>query len=69
VSVHAEDDLAGRYASNSGDGTGHGDPEELALGFLPRLDPLARSLRLTFTAASEEVAVDLGLVARSEGPA
>ncbi len=69
VSVHAEDDLAGRYVSNSGDGTGHGDPEELALGFLPRLDPLARSLRLTLTAASEEVAVDLGLVARSEGPA
>src|SRR5213078_778755 len=51
VSVHAEDDLAGRYVSTSGDGPGHGDPEELALGFLPRLDPLARSLRLTFTAA------------------
>ncbi|MGE5289705.1 MAG: hypothetical protein ACM3ML_21435 [Micromonosporaceae bacterium] len=61
VSVHAEDDLGGMYVSASGGSTHHGDYEELALRFLPRLDPLARSLKLTFRGASEEVAVDLDL--------
>lgn len=33
--------------------------EELALQFLPRLDPLAHALKLAFLGAHEEIAVDL----------
>jgi hypothetical protein len=62
VSVHAEDDRAGTYLSIFDGGTGHRGYEELALRFLPRLDPLARALKLTCRGASEEVVVDLGLV-------
>jgi len=62
VSVHAEDDLGGTYVSTFGGSTRHRDHEELALRFLSRLDPLARALKLTCRGASEEVAVDLGLV-------
>ena len=62
VSVHAEDDRAGTYLSTFGGSTGHRANEELALRFLPRLDPLARALKLTCRGASEEVVVDLGLV-------
>jgi hypothetical protein len=35
--------------------------EELALRFLPRLDPLAHALTLTFRGTNEEVLVDLRL--------
>jgi hypothetical protein len=35
--------------------------EELALRFLPRLDPLARSLKLTFQGTHEEIVVDIEL--------
>ncbi|HCU93734.1 MAG TPA: hypothetical protein DHU96_13810 [Actinobacteria bacterium] len=69
VSVHAEDDLGGRYLSNfGGSGAWPRGREELGLRFLPRLDPLARALKLTFRGASEELAVDLGLgsAARSQ---
>jgi len=62
VSVHAEDDRGGTYVSTFGGSTTHRDHEELALRFLPRLDPLARALKLTCRGASQEVAVDLGLV-------
>jgi hypothetical protein len=62
VSVHAEDDRAGTYLSILDGSTGHSGNEELALRFLPRLDPLARALKLTCRGASEEVVVDLGLV-------
>ncbi len=62
VSVHAEDDLGGTYVSSFDGSTSHRDHEELALRFLPRLDPLARALKLTCRGANEEVAVDLGLV-------
>jgi hypothetical protein len=61
VSVHAEDDRAGTYLSTFDGSTGHRGNEELALRFLPRLDPLARALKLTCRGASEEVVVDLGL--------
>jgi hypothetical protein len=56
VSVHAEDDRAGTYLSTFGGSTGHRANEELALRFLPRLDPLARALKLTcrVSAAPEE---------------
>jgi hypothetical protein len=62
VSVHAEDDRGGTYLSTFGGSTGHRDHEELALRFLPRLDPLARALKLTCRGSSQEVVVDLGLV-------
>ena len=62
VSVHADDDRGGTYLSTFGGSTGHRDHEELALRFLPRLDPLARALKLTCRGAREEVAVDLSLV-------
>ena len=62
VSVQAEDDRSGTYLSVFDGSTGHRGNEELALRFLPRLDPLARALKLTFRGASEEVVVDLGLV-------
>ena len=61
MSVRAEDDLGGMYLSTFGGGTGHGDCEELALQFLPRLDPRASILRLTFTAASQQVTVEVRL--------
>jgi hypothetical protein len=72
VSVHAEDDRGGTYLSTFGGSTrypgrdelGHAEAvshEELALLFLPRLDPLARALKLTCRGAREEVAVDLDL--------
>ncbi len=32
--------------------------EELAMEFLPRLDPLARAIKLTFQGAHEEITVD-----------
>jgi hypothetical protein len=58
VSVHAEDDRGGTYLTTFGGSTrypardelGHEEAashEELALRFLPRLDPLARALKLT----------------------
>ncbi len=45
-----------------GGSTGHHGHEELALRFLPRLDPLIRALKLTCRGASDEVAVEFGLV-------
>jgi hypothetical protein len=62
VSVHAEDDRSNTYLSAFDGSTGYRGNEALALRFLPRLDPLARALTLTFRGASEEVLVDLGLV-------
>jgi hypothetical protein len=62
VSVYAEDDRGGTYVSGFGGSSGRPDHEELALRFLPRLDPLARAMKLTFRGASEEAAVDLALL-------
>jgi len=59
--VQAEDDLGGMYVSVFWGSTFHGDHEELALRFVPRLDPLADILKLTFTGASEQVAVELAI--------
>jgi hypothetical protein len=61
MSVDAEDNLGGMYLSIFDGSTGDGDHEELTLRFLPRLDPLARALKLTFTGTSEQVAVELRL--------
>jgi hypothetical protein len=61
VSVRAEDDQGGRYLSTFGGSTGHTDREELELAFVPRIDPLARNLKLTFGADAAEAAVELDL--------
>lgn len=70
LTVHAEDDRGRRYVAGYDRGQGiHGgddlagepgrEREELIVRFIPRLDPLAWALRLTFQAAGQEVPVDL----------
>ena len=61
VSVVAEDDLGGMYLSQFDGSHSHGDHEELTLRFLPRLNPLARALTLTFSGAGEQVTLELQL--------
>jgi hypothetical protein len=62
ATVRADDDQGGRYLSTFGGSSGHRDHEELALEFMPRIDPLARNLKLTFDAPAAEAAADLDLV-------
>lgn len=57
--VHAEDGLGGMYLSQFDGSSGHGDHEELTLRFLPRLNPLARALTLTFRHAGEQATIEL----------
>jgi hypothetical protein len=59
--VAAADDLGGMYLSQFDGSHGHGDHEELALRFLPRLNPLARALTLTFSGGVEQVTLELQL--------
>ncbi len=70
VSAHAEDDRGGAYLGSYASNTGLlgeqelaeervMEPAELALQFLPSLDPLARTVRLTFQGSHEEVTVEL----------
>ena len=61
MSVAAEDDLGGRYVSRFGGSQGTPDHEELILEFMPRLNPLARTLTLTFTHAAEQATIELPL--------
>jgi hypothetical protein len=61
MSLHAEDDLGGLYLSEFDGSSRHGDHEELALRFLPRLNPLARALTLTLHRATEQVTIELRL--------
>jgi hypothetical protein len=65
IVVHAEDDLGGMYLAAfngaAGDGRGHGDYEAFVLRFLPRLDPLAHALKLTFSATGKQVTLELRL--------
>jgi hypothetical protein len=70
ASVHAEDDRGGSYLGSYVRNTGllneeerAAEQEELALRFLPHLDPLARALKLTFQGAHEEITVDLEIAA------
>jgi hypothetical protein len=62
--VHAVDDLGGLYVSQYDGGSSHDGREELALRFLPRLNPLARTLTLTFTHAAEQVTIEVQLPGR-----
>ena len=61
MTVHAEDDLGGIYLSQFDGSSSHGDHEELTLRLLPRLNPLARTLTLTFRRAAEQVTIELHL--------
>lgn len=62
ATTRADDDQGGRYLSTFGGSSGHRDHEELALELVPRIDPLARNLKLTFCAPTAEAAADLDLV-------
>ena len=66
--ARAEDDLGGLYLSQFGGSTGHGDHEELILRFLPRLNPLARTLILTFTHAADQVTIEVRLPEVTNAP-
>jgi len=65
LSVRAEDDRSGSYLGIGLPSGGEPaeervmEPEEVAVQFVPRLDPLARALKLTFQGAHEEITVDL----------
>jgi hypothetical protein len=59
VSVLAEDDRGNGYLATFGGSDGAQGHEDLGLEFLPRLDPLARGLTLTFRGTREQLAVDL----------
>ncbi len=62
MSVQAEDNLGGKYLSSfGGGGTTPSGHEEVALVFRPRLDPLARAMKLTFTGPSEQLSVTVAL--------
>jgi hypothetical protein len=61
LSVHAEDDRGGRYLGSFGGGTSRDDHEEGTVRFLPRLDPLAHTVTLTFSGTTTQVAVDVRL--------
>ena len=61
MTVHAEDNLGGMYLSQFGGSSSHEGHEELALRFLPRLNPRARTLTLTFRRAAEQVTIELRL--------
>jgi hypothetical protein len=61
VTVLAEDDLGNSYLSTFGRSSGAPDHEDLSLEFLPRLDPLAGALTLTFQGGGEQLAVALPL--------
>jgi hypothetical protein len=64
LSVHAEDKLGGMYLGTFGGSSERGDYEEVTLQFLPRLDPLARTVKVTFSGTSEQVSLDLRLEPR-----
>lgn len=64
--MHAQDDRGGSYLGSYARNTGLPTEEELTMGreelalqFLPRLDPLAHAVKLTFQGAHEEITVDL----------
>jgi hypothetical protein len=61
LSVHAEDDLGGKYVTGFGGSVRKDNVEELALNFMPRLNPLARAVTLTFSGTGEQVALEVRL--------
>jgi len=61
VAISAEDDRGGSYVHSFGGSAGRDGYHELSLRFSPRLDPLARRLRLTFAGSIEQIDLDLDL--------
>jgi hypothetical protein len=61
VTISAEDDQGCSYQYSFGGSAGRDGHQELSLRFGPRLDPLARRLRLTCTGSAEQIVVDLDL--------
>jgi hypothetical protein len=59
VSICAEDERGGSYVNRFGGASSHSDHQEVTLTFRPRLDPLARKLKLTLRGGGEEVVVSL----------
>jgi len=59
VEISAEDDRGCRYQYKFGGSAGRDGRQELSLRFSPRLDPLARRLRLTCTGSAEQITVDV----------
>ena len=59
ISVHARDELGGSYLNRFGGSSVHRGQEELALAMLPRLNPLAGALKLTFQGTDAEISLDL----------
>jgi hypothetical protein len=66
ASVRADDDLGGRYVPNFGGSSGERDYEDLKLEFVPRIDPLARRLNLTFGTDDAEAVMDLHLASAAQ---
>jgi len=59
VEISAEDDRGCPYSCSFGGSAGRDGQEELSLKFSPRLDPLARRLRLTCTGSAEQITIDV----------
>jgi hypothetical protein len=63
VEISAEDDRGRSYLSSFAGSSGRDGHEHLTLQFRPRLDPLARRLRLTGSSSTQQVYLDLDLSA------
>jgi hypothetical protein len=61
VDIIAEDDRGSAYQYSFGGSSGRDGYEALNARFSPRLDPLARGLRLTCASSTEQIPVDLDL--------
>jgi hypothetical protein len=66
VEISAEDDRGGSYRPSFGGSSARDGHESLTLRFSPRLDPLARRLRLTCSSSTDQIPVDLDLPAATE---
>jgi hypothetical protein len=61
VEISAEDDRGRSFSGSFAGSSGRDGHQYLTLQFHPRLDPLARRLRLTCTGSTEQVSLDLDL--------